>query len=102
MPASTTARNLYKRLFRHFGPQHWWPARTAWEMMVGAILTQNTAWTNVEKALTALKQAKALSVKAIATMPRRRLERLIRPAGYFRQKAKRLQAFAREMRKDPE
>lgn len=92
---------LFSRLLEHFGPQSWWPAETPWEMMVGAILTQNTAWTNVEKALFALQQAKALSVPAIARMPRRRLERLIRPSGYFRQKAKRLQLFAREMKRNP-
>jgi endonuclease-3 related protein len=92
---------LFSRLLKRFGPQRWWPAETDWEMMVGAILTQNTSWTNVEKALAALKQSKTLSVQAIATMPRRRLERLIRPSGYFRQKAKRLQLLAREMRKAP-
>lgn len=69
--------------------------------MVGAILTQNTSWANVEKAIDALKNAQALSVRAIARMPRRHLERLIRPSGYFRQKAKRLQLFAREMEKHP-
>ena len=93
-------RRLYSLLYRHFGPQHWWPAGSAWEMMVGAILTQNTAWANVEKAIAALKQAQALSANAIAQMPRRRLERLIRPSGYFRQKAERLQEFAREMIRD--
>jgi len=64
-------------------------------MMVGAILTQNTNWSNVEKALENLKSTKALSVRAIAAMPRRRLESLIRPSGFFRQKAQRLQEFAR-------
>src|SRR5438552_121465 len=104
MPTRSAGRpilSLYKRLYAHYGPQHWWPAGTAWEMMVGAILTQNTAWTNVEKALAALKRARALSASAIARMPRRRLERLVRPSGYFRQKAHRLQLFARAMVKDP-
>jgi endonuclease-3 related protein len=100
-PLHPSPAGLYRRLFRHFGPQKWWPAQSAWEMMVGAILTQNTAWTNVDKALANLKQARALSVRAVARMPRRRLERLIRPSGYFRQKAGRLQSFAREMERDP-
>jgi endonuclease-3 related protein len=76
-------------------------------MMVGAILTQNTAWSNVEKAINALRGVRAHrsapfpSVETIATMPRRRLEKLIRPSGYFRQKAERLQRFARALLKDP-
>ena len=105
MPANTSkarVRSLYSRLYRHYGPQHWWPAKTAWEMMVGAILTQNTAWSNVEKAIASLKQSRSLSIRAVATMPRRRLEKLIRPSGYFRQKAERLQQFARVLLKDPD
>jgi endonuclease-3 related protein len=93
-------RLVYRRLFRRFGPQRWWPARTPWEMMVGAILTQNTAWTNVERAIRSLRRARVLSLVAIATLPRRRLERLIRSSGYFRQKAERLQRFARALRRD--
>src|SRR5689334_22628169 len=96
MPANTSkarVHSLYKRLAKYYGPQHWWPARSSWEMMVGAILTQNTAWTNVEKAIRALRKSKALSLRAIARMPRRKLETLIRPSGYFRQKAHRLQLF---------
>jgi endonuclease III related protein len=91
---------IYRRLYRCYGPQHWWPAKTSWEMMAGAILTQNTSWTNVERAIGALKDARALSIRKIARMPRRRLEQLIRPSGYFRQKAKRLQKFARVMKND--
>jgi endonuclease-3 related protein len=70
-------------------------------MMVGAILTQNTSWTNVEKAISALKSSRSLTARAIAAMPRRRLEKLIRPSGYFRQKAERLQRFARALIQDP-
>jgi len=92
---------LFERLSNRFGPQRWWPADSAWEMMVGAILTQNTAWTNVEKALAELKRAGALSRPALARVNRRRLEKLIRSSGYFRQKAERLQNFAREMTRDP-
>jgi endonuclease III related protein len=91
---------IYEILYRHYGPQHWWPAQSRWEMMVGAILTQNTAWTNVERAISALKTARILSVKQIADVPRRRLEKLIRPSGYFRQKAKRLQLFAKALLHD--
>lgn len=69
--------------------------------MVGAILTQNTAWTNVEKAIISLKKAKALSVPRVAAMPRRRLEKLIRSSGFFRQKAERLKGFSRYLRTNP-
>jgi len=105
MPKNTAKARvhfLYKRLLKHYGPQHWWPAGTAWEMMVGAILTQNTSWANVEKAISVLKKSKGLSIRAIAAMPRLRLEKLIRSSGYFRQKSKRLQLFAREMERNPE
>jgi endonuclease III related protein len=80
-------------LFRTWGRQHWWPASTPFEVIVGAYLTQNTAWTNVERALGNLRAARALNVKSIRTMPLTRLEAMIRPAGYFRQKAERLQTF---------
>jgi len=88
-------------LLDHFGPRSWWPADHPWEMMVGAILTQNTAWTNVEKALANLKKARSLNLKKVAQMPRRSLERLIRPAGFFRQKAERLREFARLLVAEP-
>ena len=88
---------VYRDLARHFGPQHWWPARTPFEVMVGAILTQNTAWSNVEKAIANLRAARALTPKAIARMRLARLARLIRPSGYYNQKAKRLRAFVRWM-----
>jgi endonuclease-3 related protein len=83
----------YKTLFKAWGPQHWWPAQSRFEMIVGAYLTQNTAWTNVEKALANLRAARLLSVSGIRRVPLAELERLIRPAGYFRQKAKRLKMF---------
>lgn len=93
MPQTLTGRrllSLYRQLFRYFGPQHWWPARSPFEVMVGAILTQNTAWTNVEKAITALRTARLLSPRAIDAEPNDRLARLIRPAGYYNMKAERL------------
>jgi endonuclease III related protein len=83
----------YGALFRAWGPQHWWPAESAFEVVVGAYLTQNTAWTNVERALANLRADGVLSVKAIRIVSVGKLERLIRPAGYFRQKAKRLKLF---------
>ncbi len=86
---------LYNKLFDHFGPQHWWPAETPFEVMVGAILTQNTAWTNVEKAIVNLKEANALSVEAITDAKSTQLAEWLRPSGYFNIKAKRLQNFCR-------
>jgi endonuclease III related protein len=86
-------RRIYDALYRAWGAQHWWPAQTQFEVIVGAYLTQNTAWTNVERALDALRAAKALNVDAIRKMRLSRLEGLIRPSGYFRQKATRLKIF---------
>ncbi len=88
---------IYHRLHEHFGPQNWWPADTPFETAVGAILTQNTAWTNVEKAIANLRRANALSCRAMLQTPRARLEELIRPAGFFRQKSERLYLFCRHL-----
>lgn len=86
-------RQYYRALYQAWGPQHWWPAETRFEVIVGAYLTQNTAWTNVERALANLRGAEVLSVEGIRRLTLPRLERLIRPSGYFRQKAKRLKIF---------
>jgi endonuclease-3 related protein len=86
-------RHYYGALYRSWGAQHWWPAETPFEVIVGAYLTQNTAWTNVERALQNLRSANALSIEGIRVMRPSRLERLIRPSGYFRQKARRLKTF---------
>jgi endonuclease-3 related protein len=86
-------RLYYRALLRAWGRQHWWPARTRFEVIVGAYLTQNTAWTNVERALRALRVAGVLSVNGIRTAPLPQLETMIRSAGYFRQKARRLKLF---------
>ncbi len=86
---------MARRLERAFGPQGWWPARTPFEVMVGAILTQNAAWRNVESAIENLDRSGALSLRKLLALPRRRLERLIRPSGYFRVKARRLVSFCR-------
>ncbi len=84
---------VYRRLHAAHGPQHWWPGDSAFEIMVGAVLTQNTAWTNVEKAIANLKAAKALSAEVIAAAPHRRLAAWLKPSGYFNIKAQRLRAF---------
>lgn len=84
---------LYDRLYRAYGPQRWWPADTPFEVMVGAVLTQNTTWTNVEKAIANLKHAGKLELSRMYRMTERRLAQLIRPAGYFNVKAKRLKAL---------
>jgi endonuclease-3 related protein len=84
----------YDALFRAHGPQHWWPGRTRFEIIVGAILTQGTSWSNVELAITALRREKLLSPATIEQVPIARLSRLIRSSGYFRQKARKLKAFA--------
>lgn len=85
--------NYYGVLYRAWGAQHWWPAETQFEVIVGAYLTQNTAWTNVERALTNLRRAHAITPERIRSMRLSTLERLIRPSGYFRQKARRLETF---------
>jgi endonuclease-3 related protein len=86
-------RAYYNTLFSAWGRQHWWPAQSRFEMVVGAYLTQNTSWTNVEKALGNLRKARLLTISGIRRTPQRKLEQLIRPAGYFRQKAQRLKTF---------
>ncbi len=86
-------QDIFERLTRHFGPLHWWPAETPFEGMVGAILTQNTAWLNVERAIAGLKEAGVLNPAGIHDIPKEDLERLVRPAGFFRQKASRLKLF---------
>lgn len=84
---------IYKELYSYFGPQHWWPAETPFEVMVGAILTQNTNWQNVEKAILNLKQKKLLTPQKLNRLPNKRLAKYIRSAGYYNVKAKRLKSF---------
>ena len=85
--------DLYHRLFAAYGEQHWWPGETPFEVMVGSILTQNTAWTNVEMAITALKDAGAMNPGALRERPLDELAALIRPSGYFNAKARKLRAL---------
>lgn len=93
--AGAELRNYYAALYRVWGAQHWWPAETPFEVVVGAYLTQNTAWINVERALTNLRHADLLGIDGIRSVKTSRLQRLIRPSGYFRQKAARLKTFVR-------
>lgn len=83
----------FERMFAHFGPRHWWPGETPFEVMVGAILTQNTNWKNVERAIANLKDARLLEPHKLLDLNPARLGLLIRPAGYFRVKALRLRHF---------
>ncbi len=85
--------DIYQRLYRTYGPMHWWPGETPFEVMVGAILTQNTSWRNVEKAIQKLKARKVLHVRGIHRLKRSQLASLIRSSGYFRIKADRLKSF---------
>lgn len=81
---------IYERLLDHFGPQHWWPGETPCEVMVGAVLTQNTNWSNVSRAIDNLKRENLLTCKALLDLDRTSLAELIRPAGYYNIKADRL------------
>ena len=84
---------VYNRLLKAFGPQHWWPGDSPFEVMVGAVLTQNTNWQNVEKAIANLRQSDLLEPRALYDVPVEELEELIRPAGYYRVKARRLRSL---------
>jgi len=84
---------VFRRLYRRWGSQHWWPGRTPLEIIVGAILTQNTNWANVEKAIANLRRAGLLSVRGLRRASEDELAAAVRPSGYYRQKARRLKAF---------
>jgi len=87
---SATLREVYQRLLDAFGPQHWWPGQSPFEVMVGAVLVQNTAWKNVERAIEELREAGLLEPRVLHRLPVEQLQELIRPAGYYRLKARRL------------
>jgi endonuclease-3 related protein len=87
--------DIHHRLLSHYGQQHWWPAREPFEVIVGAILTQSAAWTNVEKAITNLKNTEKLSPEALRNVPDSELARLVYPCGYYNVKARKLKTFAR-------
>lgn len=86
---------VYSALQRAYGPQRWWPAETGFEMALGAILTQNTAWSNVEKAVANLKAEGLLEPGPLARAHISKVRSCVRPAGYYRQKAERIRRFAR-------
>jgi endonuclease-3 related protein len=85
--------DIYKLLFKSYGPQHWWPADTPFEVIIGAILTQSAAWANVEQAIANLRREDALNPAAIRALPVERLAQLIYPSGYYNAKAGKLRAF---------
>lgn len=95
--SSTTIRRMHRLLHAAYGPQHWWPAETPTEVVIGAILTQNTAWRNVERAIANLRRAECLSFPALHARSADALAALIRPAGTFRVKARRLKSFVEEL-----
>ena len=91
--ASNILEGIYQRLMAEYGPQRWWPGETPFEVIIGAILTQSTAWTNVEKAINNLKTAGVMSPSGILEIPVAELALLIKPSGYYNAKAKKLKAF---------
>ena len=93
MTKSERIKGFYDALYKRYGPQGWWPAETELECILGAILTQNTTWKNVEKALGNLKERNLISIEKLALMPTPSLANLIRPSGYFNQKAVKIKNF---------
>ena len=104
LPAPKTVlpilHDYYDALFETHGPQSWWPGRTRFEIIVGAILVQNTSWSNVERAIVALRRERLLTPAGIERVPQAKLARLIRSSGYFREKARKLKAFVSFLRKN--
>jgi endonuclease-3 related protein len=90
---SAPLQEIYQRLLTAFGPQSWWPGESPFEVVIGAVLVQNTSWTNVERAIRNLREADLLEPHALAAVPQDTLAELIHPAGYFRVKAKRLRSL---------
>jgi len=91
--AAKRLRRMHDELFRAYGPQHWWPASTPFEVILGAYLTQNTAWKAVERSLANLRAARALTLDGLRAVPLAKLRRLIRPSGFITRKAPALKAF---------
>ena len=94
LPLAGLLPEVYRRLYDSYGPQGWWPGDSPFEVIVGAILTQSTVWTNVEKALAAMKAAECWSFETIAALPEPELAAIIRSSGYYNAKARKLRAFA--------
>lgn len=99
MPSEKTVvlMDIYKQLLQHLGEQHWWPAESGFEVMIGAILTQQVNWRNVEKAISNLKSNGPLTPRNVADTPTPRLEKLIRPVGFYKQKAARVKCLCRHL-----
>jgi len=95
---SDSLMDMFWRLYEKFGPQYWWPGQTPFEIAIGAILTQNTNWQNVERAISNLKGKSLLDCDALFHLPSSTLSQLIRPAGYYNIKAKRLKSFVTFLR----
>ena len=95
LSAEENVASIYSTLARAWGRQHWWPAKSRFEVIVGAYLTQNTSWRNVEIAMRELRSARVLSIEGIRKISLPRLQRLIRSSGYFRQKARNLKRFVK-------
>lgn len=100
MNDKSSVLRYYTALLRRYGPQNWWPAQSRFEVIVGAYLTQNTNWSNVERAMANLRRARVLSVKGLRELSLARLQQLVRPSGYFRQKAIKLKTFIRFLDKN--
>ena len=98
----TVLKRIYQELLDHHGPQHWWPGDSPFEVMVGAVLTQNTAWVNVERAIHNLKSRDALDPQAILRLGQAELADLLRPSGYFNVKARRLRALCEFLEENPD
>ncbi|NOY52713.1 MAG: endonuclease III domain-containing protein [Deltaproteobacteria bacterium] len=97
---ATRLHEIYHRLFSAYGPQHWWPAKSRFEVILGAILTQNTNWKNVERAITNLRKADLLRYENLRETPPGKLAELIRPSGYYNIKTKRLRSFCRFLQRE--
>ena len=93
-PMATRLMDIYHRFHAAYGPQHWWPGESQFEIIAGAILTQSAAWTNVEKALVKMRAAGCWSLEAVHQLPEAELAQLVRSSGYFNAKARKLKAFA--------
>lgn len=97
---SNRIEEIHARLLDHFGPQHWWPGETPFEIMLGAVLTQNTSWRNVSMVIETLRQEGLLSFEALEALPLEVLAEKIRPSGYYNQKAKRLKGLFAAIREE--
>jgi len=95
VPTARVLQRVYRLLYGAYGPMNWWPAETPFEVIVGAFLTQNTAWVNVEKAIHNLKRAGLMDPQKMDTVPEKKLADIIKPSGYFNQKAKKIKSFVK-------